>query len=154
MKRLKIIATFGTIICLASIVGVLAYTFWQDRVVINTGKIVAFNNIQVYSDSACTVVLTALAWPQTMNRNTNYTQNLWIKNLGDEGVWCSWNSTGLPTGCTTTMKNGSQNWEPSNQGIMVMDIGALWPCEYKLCVNGSVAFGNVAWTLFVHGEKS
>jgi hypothetical protein len=146
---LKKKTTLISAVLVAALVGAVFGTVWTlTRTIPNSGRIQSFKDIKVYSDAACTVELTALSWPADMFRGFNYTKNMWVKNTGDVLVWVMWNSTNVPSGCTTYMKNGTVNWAESNLGQSTINSGAVWALEYKISIGPTAILDvDVAWNL-------
>jgi len=127
--------------------------FYLNRPVGNTGRVVTFRALEVYAEIGCTTPITTIAWGNTLYRNTNYTKSLWLKNTGDATIWTYWNSTGLDTGITTSMLNGTVTWIEGASGSELLSAGEVRPITYKLMIGPTAVLdANIDWTLNLYTE--
>jgi hypothetical protein len=94
-KSLIVIISFGLIL-FALTAGTYA-AFSVNATVNSTGTIVASPDLDLYSDSACTVPLTAINWGSITPGGTS-TTTLYVKNTG---------------GVSSTLSLGTTNWNPT-----------------------------------------
>lgn len=152
----KKLSTIAIVALAASLIGTLVYAQWfMNRPVGFTGTVQAINNIQVYSDSGCTNVLSSVSYGNLYRGNVTFT-TFWIKNIGDAAVSIEYNITGLPTGITFTMAeylSGGSMWGPNNSELHFTEpvpSGTAFECNLTVTIGGSAAIGAFGFTLNVY----
>ncbi len=105
--KLKPALAICMVVFLSFILIVLAAT--SQRQISNSGVIETTANIQVYSDSGCTTVLTAINWGDVASPSTN-ARTIYIKNVGGNApVTLTLTTQNLPLGYALTWTKENVN---------------------------------------------
>jgi hypothetical protein len=146
-KALKI--ALPIIIASSLVLGVFA-AWYLNRPIAMHGIIIANNNFQVYSDSACTTVLSDLDWGSNLKHGDVTTKTLYMKNIGDTALACSWNVTN-GAGFTFTATNNGDAWLVDTP-ITGWNAGGILTVVVTMTVGPSTALGSFSSTLNLYSS--
>ncbi len=142
-----IVAILLTIVLVGTVTAAILVT----KTVPGTITIKAHGDIELFEDSACTIPLTELA-PFELFRGDpmdgdNYLE-FYVKNVGDEDVWCYVESSDLPTGVTLEFCSvGSIGPGIENAELVTTTKRA----KFTIVADETAPRGTFSWTLDVIG---
>lgn len=150
MKRIKI-GIIAALLAIALVAGAVIGAFYINRPVSFSGTIVLANNLQVYSDSACTQILTTFSLGDIIHHGDVIDKEFWVKNIGEATVNVAWNATGLTTGITVAMlymTGGGTLMPPDSPSTLAPNVA--WDLKLELTVGSAVTPGPFSFTMNIY----
>jgi hypothetical protein len=149
LDKKKLMPILALMILSATVAGAVVLV---TRPILMTGTIIAVQNIQVYSDEACTTVFSSWTLGATVKRGDVVVKDLWIKNTGDADIQITWTMLApLPTGVTMTATTSTGNWPTAI--TRPCTIGEAKKATFTLTIGPTAPLGAFSWTLNLNGEE-
>ena len=116
-----------------------ATTLIAERQVSNTVTVSLPRDLQLFSDTGCTQVLTSISWGDLSRGDAivygDVDPSMYIKNIGEASITVNYTVTDLPSHLTLTarkLQGTWSNWNPDD--IITLDVGDKVPVEWTLSV--------------------
>lgn len=142
-------AVIASIVLTALIVSLAFAAFYLNRPLNITGTVTPHNDLQIYSDVDCTIVISTLSYGN-LYRGSSTPQTFYIKNIGEQALQVAWNVTGAPTGFSFTMNmgpNGLTAPDTSNS----LAAGIEWTLVFTVTLSGSASFAPFSFNCNIYG---
>lgn len=148
---LAIIAATGTVTYAAT-------TLLTQRQVTNTVTVSLPRDIQLYSDTACTTLLTTIEWGDLQRDDVivygSTDPAMYIKNIGEAPIDVNYTITGLPAHLTLTARKVQGTWSSwAPNAIITLAAGEKVPVEWTMTVSSDAPEQSDSFSIDVLGWK-
>lgn len=151
MKKLSLstaILLMGIIVTSIAIASIHIERTVQHSLIISGSE-----DFQIYSDAACTTILSSIDWGE-LKHGDQQQKELWIKNIGDGGsitVYYQYQPS-LPTGVLITLFDGSNYWDSGSGNSKVINKDQILYFTAKIQIDAAASAGTYSWDQMFTGD--
>jgi len=155
-KTLALIILASTL--LSTSITYAATSLIAQRQVINTVSVSLPRDIQLYSDTGCTTLLTSIVWGDLQRGDVivygETDPSMYIKNVGEATVDLNYTVSGLPAGLSLSARKLQGTWSNWNSDVLItLAPNEKMPVEWTLAVAEDAPELTASFEIHVLGWK-